>query len=756
MLSFIALTPGREILHYRIVNKLGEGGMGVVYQAVDTRLDRPVALKFLSRANSSPDQRRRFADEARAASALNHPNIVTIYDIADTPEGNIIAMEYVEGKTLDAVIPPAGLPPRDALHYALQIADALARAHRAAIIHRDLKPANVMVGPDSIVKLLDFGLAKFKEWAPGAAGGATVTLAGTIVGTVAYMSPEQAEGRPVDERTDIFAFGAVLYEMLTGKRAFPGQSSVSIMGALLRDPPPLLRQIGHMQPPGLDAVVSRCLEKDPARRFARMDEVRAALDAVKSGSSDVRIIPSQIETPSIVVLPLTNLSADKENEYFSDGLTEEIINALSRAPGLRVIARTSSFRYRGETDLRKVGADLNVSTALGGSVRKAGNRVRVSVQLTRIEDETELWSERYDRDMTDIFAIQDEIAASIVSSLRLRLSGEGAPAAPTRRQVDPEAYNLTLRANHMMWKLTGGGLAKAQELYADAIAIDAGCAPAHAGLAYSYLISTIMGHPASREALEEAKRSALQAIALDDSLAEAHSTLAAILGYLDRDWTAAAREHRRALELNPSRSQVHYWYSHNYLRPLRRLEEATVEMQRALELDPASSSWTALLAVLFHYRGMYQQAIELAGRSIELDPANFLGYWFRALARAQTGSPAALADIERALELSGGNTWVMGNVGWVHSKLGQAAEARALLERLESLATEQHVSAYGLAVACMGAGELEKMWHWLAASEQRYEPTFFWCQSDNFWRPLHDHPRYQALMQKVGLAGERT
>ena len=422
-------TAGDRLGVYEVVSLLGAGGMGEVYRAVDTRLHRVVAVKLLADVGASAEARRRFANEARTASALNHPNIVTIYDIVDTDAGAMIVMEFVDGRTLAETIPHGGMQPRDALACATQIADGLARAHRAGIVHRDLKPANIMLTADGVVKLLDFGLAKFKV----AASDQTLSLAtqgGTLLGTVGYMSPEQAQGQPLDARTDIFSFGAVLYEMLTGERAFAGESTAAVLGAILRDEPRLLSGMAS----GWTAVVQRCLEKDPDSRVESMDHVKTAIAAL--GLTAVPRVG-----PSIVVLPLTNLSPDKDNEYFGDGLTEEIIGALSNVTGLRVIARASSFRLRGETDLAKVGRMLSVAHTLDGSVRKAGNRVRISVQLTRIADETPVWTERFDRDMTDIFAIQDEIAGAVVKSLEARLM-----TSPPVNRPDVTAYTLALRA----------------------------------------------------------------------------------------------------------------------------------------------------------------------------------------------------------------------------------------------------------------------------------------------------------------------
>ncbi len=444
----IVTMTGQSILHYDVAEKLGEGGMGVVYKALDRRLDRAVAIKILpSELAANAQRKRRFMNEARAASALSHPNIVTIYDIASEQGADYLVMEYIDGPTLADVLESGSLKPSRALHYAIQMADALAKAHAAGIIHRDLKPANVMLTRDDVVKVMDFGLAKLTERSAGASAssapdGPTLTFAteaGLVMGTLSYMAPEQAEGRTVDARSDIYSFGAVLYEMLTGRRAFSG--------VLRREPPPVT-EIAPEVPGALEQIVIRTLRPDPDRRFQSMADLKSALEQVREDISSGAIAQTLREPPSIAVLPFSNLSPDPDNEYFSDGLAEEIINALTRIPGLRVIARTSAFSFKGEKqDLRAIGERLRVRTVLEGSVRKAGSRVRVSAQLIDVGDESHLWSERYDRDLTDIFAIQDDIANAIVEGLKRRFSAcLGRRCGGGSRASGPSTSRLTTSA----------------------------------------------------------------------------------------------------------------------------------------------------------------------------------------------------------------------------------------------------------------------------------------------------------------------
>jgi serine/threonine protein kinase len=477
---------GRRLAHHEIVEKPGAGGMGVVYKARDTHLDRFVALKLLPPERvGDPERKRRFVREAKAASALNHPNIITIYDIDQAGGIDFMDMEYVSGNTLAQCI-ARGLTPKVAVQYAVQIAGALAAAHAVGIIHRDLKPANVMVTEAGLVKVLDFGLAKLAEPVSGEADSTATAFAGTAP----YMSPEQAEGRNVDARTDIFSFGAVLYEMLSGRRAFSG---------LGREPP---APLGGKIPAGLEPIVVRCLRKNPEERYSDASELKQVLEHV-----DIRPTP----VPSIAVLPFANLSDDKENEYFSDGLAEDIIGALAKLPSLRVIARTSAFAFRGkDADVDEIAAKLRVGHVLEGTVRKAGSRIRITAQLIKTADQSHLWSERYERDMTDVFVIQDDISRAIVENLRVRLESDR--PLVNRPTENLEAYNLYLRGMHSIFRLMPESLVRGKEYLDQAIALDPKYALAYAGTANYYAVSVNVGLMAGSEALPLAKAASLAAV----------------------------------------------------------------------------------------------------------------------------------------------------------------------------------------------------------------------------------------------------
>ncbi len=516
------LSTGHKLGPYEILAPIGAGGMGEVYRARDPRLGRDVAIKV-----SAGQFSERFEREAKAIASLNHSNICQVYDVGP----NYLVMEFIEGAPLHG---PLALD--EALRYAVQIADALSAAHAKGITHRDLKPDNILVTASGI-KLLDFGLALLSreadDRAPGpldATGTINMTQAGTILGTAAYMSPEQVEAKPADARSDIFSFGLVLYEMLSGRRAFAGDSTVALMAAVLRDEPePLQTQ------PAVQSILTRCLRKSPAERFQSMQQLKQALLGVTSGIGS----PGE-RAPSIAVLPFANMSADKENEYFSDGLAEEILNLLVKIPGLSVIARTSSFAFRGkDQDITKIAEALRVENILEGSVRRAGNRIRVTGQLIRAGDGVHLWSERYDRELTDVFAVQDEIAEAIAGALKLKLAGASAPAR--RHQPALPAFEAFLKGRHQLLKNTVAAFARAEEYFNQAIALDSEYAEPHAELGSCYLLVAIQGIRPVREMVPLAREQARRALDLDPTEPRAHAVLCGAAACYDYDWNSGQR-----------------------------------------------------------------------------------------------------------------------------------------------------------------------------------------------------------------------
>ena len=598
----MSLSPGTRLGPYEILAAVGAGGMGEVYRAHDSRLHRDVAIKVLPPAFADePLRRRRFEQEARAIAALNHPHVCHIHDIGS----NYLVLEYIDGEPL------AGpLPAYDAVRLGIQIASALEAAHRRAILHRDLKPSNILVtrtdeGTAS-VKLLDFGLARLLTQDDD-----TRTSDAIIAGTAAYMSPEQAEGKPLDARSDIFGFGAVLYEMLAGRRAFAGASAVHTLAAVAGSEPPDV-----VAPPVVSDIVRRCLQKQPAQRFQSAADLRTALETALRALAPAAPEPRR-QQPSIAVLPFANLSADKENEYFSDGLAEEIINVLAKVPGLTVIARTSAFAFKDRNeDIRRIAEALGVTTVLEGSVRRSGSRLRVTAQLITASDGSHLWSERYDREMIDVFAIQDDIAESIGSALKVKLSLEPAKRGGTTNLA---AYEACLRGRYHWAKLTQQSLQHAREFFEEAIRLDPHFAMPHCYLGENYYAMAVGYADSAVDTMLAARSAALEAVRLDPSMAEAHAILGSIAGAYDLDWIASARHFQFAMRHEPvtPHTRVHYG---QYLLQTGNLLAAREQYERAVGDDPLNEICRSHLAMCYmSLRMMHQASVELT-KSMDVGP----------------------------------------------------------------------------------------------------------------------------------------
>ncbi len=753
---------GQTISHYRILQKIGGGGMGIVYEAEDTKLGRHVALKFLPE-ELCQDRRavERLKREARSASALNHPHICTIHDIDESEGQTFIAMELLEGRTLKQRIADGPFKIEELLHIALQITEALNAAHAKGIIHRDIKPANIFITQSGGIKILDFGLAKLpavqlKSSESTLTARQSLTSAGSAVGTIAYMSPEQARGDELDWRSDLFSFGAVLYEMATGRRAFTGNTPAIIFEAILNKTPTSAVRLDPKLPDALERIINKSLEKDPRLRYQSAADLRADLQRIKRDQdSGPRSVSSAMDTniPSIAVLPFANMSADPEQEYFCDGMSEELINALTKIKDLHVVARTSAFSFKGkDIDIREIGKKLDVGKLLEGSVRKAGNKLRITAQLINVSDGYHLWSERYDRELDDVFAIQDEITLAIVDNLRISLLG-GEKAKITKRHTkDLDAYNLYLKGRHFWSIRTGEGFKKAIECYQQALKIDPQYAPAYAGLADTFGFLGFFSFLPPEDVFSKCKEMATKALAIDDRLSEAHIALAMASGFYERNWFLADKEFKHAIEIDPNNAYAHYLYS-MYLMGLDRLDEAEGHIQRALALDPLSHIINMLSAVLLLYKRQYEKAIEEFERALELHPT--FGMTHVHLARAfcmRKMYREAISAAQKGFEFTGGAPITKGIYGCILAMSGDKEKAEQVLFELKEQAKLGFVPTFAVTLIYIGLGDKENAFDWFEKGIEQRDPALFHIKASPEADILRSDPRYKAFLKKMNLA----
>jgi serine/threonine-protein kinase len=748
------LEQGSRLGPYEVERLLGSGGMGQVYRGRDPRLGRAVAIKVLSPdLAGDPEALARFRREARAVAALSHPNILAIHDLGDH-EGRVFAvMELLEGETLRQAIAAGPLPLSRAAGIATAIADGLAAAHSRGIVHRDVKPENVFLTASGGVKLLDFGLARPLAAAPAENASADRTLdatvPGVILGTVHYMSPEQARGEAVDERSDLFSLGCVLYEMLTGDRAFPGDTTPETLAAILRDEPAELSRPDRV-PPAAARILRRMLEKSRAARFQSASDLSFELRSlVSSSDAAAAAAPAASQAGSLAILPFVNSSADPELEYLSDGISESLMNALSHIPDLKVVARNSAFRYKGTaTDPAAVARALGVRSVVTGRVLQRGDRLSVSVELVDAREDRHLWGEQYHRRLADLFEIQEEISRDIAGKLRSRLAG---PAAGLKRYTeDVEAYRLYLQGRYYWNKRPQPEFSKALECYEQAIARDATFALAFAGIAdyYGSLGSWEFGGLPPREAFPRAKTAVERALALDDSLPEAHSSMGHLQLHYDWNAVASAAAFGRALALNPSYTNAHHYLSHLHLS-CGRVAESLSESVRAIEIDPLDQILAAHLAWHYVFAREYDLAIAQCDRTQAMGD-NFWPYFFRGCALEQKGElDAAIAEFAEARRRSPSSTFALTAEAHAHGIAGRRGPAQALREELLG---RRFVPSYDLAIIHLGFGESEDALDALEKAHGERSTWMAYLGLDPRLDPLRGQPRFEQLVRRVGLA----
>ncbi|MGD0480604.1 MAG: protein kinase [Terracidiphilus sp.] len=723
------------IAHYKLTSKLGAGGMGEVYRATDTRLDREVAIKILPDALANdPERLARFTREAKVLASLNHPNIATIYGV----EEGALVMELIEGDTLVERIAKGPIPVEEAVRIAEQIADALEYAHERGVIHRDLKPANVKAG--TRVKVLDFGLAKVQEMVGSDETISGATQAGTILGSAGYMSPEQAECKPVDARADVFSFGVLLYEMLSGTRAFCESSPISTMMAILRKEPRPLREIAPHVSTALESIVTRCMAKDPSARFSGMGPLKQALKELAQPAAR----PS--ETPSIAVLPFANLSADKENEYFSDGLAEEILIALSQVVGLRVAARSSSFSFKGKnTEMSEIASKLHVANVLDGSVRRAGNRVRVTVQLVDAKNGFQLWSKRYDRQMEDIFEVQDEIARAIADQLEVTL---GAGVKPATQNL--EAYELYLKGRHLCSQRSPSSVRLGMKCFQQALEFDPGLALAWSGLADCYGILRVYGWISHEEGKPPALAAVTKAVELAPELWEVDFSRAIYAFYFVANWREAGPHFQKAIEKNPHSSLAHAYYG-IFLALDRRPEEASAHVTLASQLDPLSPFIHGLASLSFVNARQIEPALRLAQQSVELQADYLFGNWAKGLSLCLLGrNEEAVETLEKVIVASRAPLYI-GLLGTAYGRAGRREDATRLLHELEDRGSRgEFIPAFSLLSICAGWDDIPAIRQALASAQAESTPAFsLTATSALFLDKLRSDPEINRMLVEI-------
>jgi len=790
-----ALLIGQMISHYRIVEKLGAGGMGEVYRAYDEHLKRDVAFKILQPDSRGSDGAgKQILREARSASALNDPHICTVYEVAEADGYHFIVMELVEGKPLNSLIPPGGLRPELTVRYGAQIAAALAHAHDHAIIHRDIKTANVVIAPSGQVKVLDFGLAKIyseREFATATLSTQSAIDASAIVGTLPYIAPEILRGEEATPLSDVWALGVTLYEMSTGNRPFRGRTGFELTSAILREPPaPLPPQV----PAGLRSVIERCLEKESGHRYQRASEVRAVLEAVHAqpGTSHSTVLvpvtpprsakrrlwipgvivlavlatvffaasvgglrdrvfhrASATSIHSLAVLPLENLSGDPQQQYFADGMTEELTTELSQVGSLRVVSRTSAMRYKGtKMSVPEIARELNVDGVVEGSVEREGDRVRITAQLVQGPTDTHIWAKGYERDFRDSLRLQDEVAQAIVDEIQLKLTPQERAHFARSEVIDPEAHEDYLRGLFDLNLRNGPDERKAIDLFQTAIEKDPSYAAAYASLADSYRALIFNSNIAPADVIPQSEAAAKRALEIDNQLAEAHATLGSNIGDYNWDWAGGEREFQTALRLNPNSAVVHSYYAH-FLRQQGKFEESIRQGQHAVELDPVSAERSFLLAQTLFEARRYDEAVSQLQKTLDLEPRFWPAHLYLGKVFTEKGQfQEAIDELKKAGDFT---AEPLATIGYVYGRMGRTTDARKVISDLQKELTTGYVAPTDFAKIYLGLGEKDRAISWL---EKGYQQRDFWItflKGDPIFDSLRSDSRFQDLVRRLGL-----
>jgi serine/threonine protein kinase/Tfp pilus assembly protein PilF len=795
------------ISHYRLISQIGSGGMGVVYKAEDLKLGRPVALKFLpEKLGNDLQALSRFRREARAASALNHPSICTIYEIDEADGQTFIAMEFLEGQSLDHIINGKSLPIERVLDLGIQIADALDAAHRQGLIHRDIKPGNIFVTHREQAKILDFGLAKFAPQPDaGSAHSFVPTLSvqdalsspGAVMGTVMYMSPEQIRGEELDSRTDLFSFGTVLYETVTGHRPFSGATSGAISDAILHSTPTVPVRLNPTVSADLEQIISKALEKDRKLLYQNAADIRADLARLKRNSSiesndahQTAWVPLRtLRTPmalfalvllavviaisfaapaqwrerlfgggpsvhTLAVLPLQNLSGDPSQDYFADGMTEALTTGLARSESLQVISRTSTMGYKNsKKSLPEIARELHADAIVEGSVQRSGDHVRVTAQLIRAATDKHLWAESFERDFHDILALQDDVASAIAGQVQARMGGPTPLPLAKAHAVAPEAYETYLKANSYFDQLD---FQKSIDYYNQAIKLDSNYAPAYAHMAQAYFFLGFFSAIPPRQAWGKVKELGTLATEKEDRLPEAHAALALAKLHYDWDFVGAEREFKRALELNPSSADIRHEYAH-YLMAMGRMVESAEESKLAVQLDPVDDDLLDCLCWHSFAARQYDDSIRMARDLLARVPDDIWEMAILAWDLEQKGMyEEAIADFKKAVDITSKEapifeSFFLAGLGHAYAVAGRRGEAEALLQDLLQRAQHSYVSPFDIALIYTGLGEKDIAIGWMTKAVAERSTWLVYSKWEPRLDPLRNDPRFQELLRRVGL-----